>query len=119
MNQALPLILRGKMIDSVLWAQCALGGQVTAADVLAHCPGLRLARSAKGFAELAGAVAALGPDAQGRALVACGVDRTGAQLWHADVPDLRVEYAVRLAAAAARPGEDAMAVIVRALEALR
>lgn len=77
-RDALPLLLRSRVIDAVLGAQRLALGPVTSAQARAAQPLLSHARA---FTAVALAIARLGPDERGRRLCAAGVDRKGFALW--------------------------------------
>lgn len=79
-RDAMPLLMRARIIEAVLAAQRSAGEPVTAAEA-------RLARSepvmrnARSFSEVAKAIAELGPDERGRVLRCAGFDRNKFALW--------------------------------------
>jgi hypothetical protein len=77
-NDALPLLMRKRVIDAVLAAQAGALGPVTSAEARRAKPVLRNARS---FSDCARRIAQMGPDEHGRALHRAGRDRNGFALW--------------------------------------
>jgi len=77
-RDAMPLLLRRRVIDAVLAAQRLALGPVTSAQARAAQPVLGHARA---FTEVASAVARLGPDELGRRLCPAGTDRKGFARW--------------------------------------
>jgi len=77
-RDALPLLVRRRVIDAVLAAQELELGPVTSAQARAMKPVLAHARA---FTEVARVVARLGPDERGRVLCAAGIDRKGFARW--------------------------------------
>lgn len=82
-EDAWPVLARDAMYASVLAAQQACGGPVTALEArfCAVRAGRQLARNARAFSDLAEKVAALGPDQEGRSLHQVGLTREGRRLW--------------------------------------
>lgn len=77
-RDALPLLLRDRVVDAVLAAQTQLGSPVTAREAR---DALLVMRHARAFTEVAQAIARLGPDDRGRELCFAGTDRNGFALW--------------------------------------
>lgn len=77
---AMPLLLRSRVLDAVLAAQTHAGAPVTSQQARAASP-TRVLGHARAFTEVAAAIARLGPDAGGRVLVAAGTDRKGVARW--------------------------------------
>ena len=77
-RDALPLLMRTRVIDAVLAAQRLALEPVTSAQARAAKPVLGHARA---FTEAARVIAQLGPDERGRRLCAAGVDRKGFARW--------------------------------------
>jgi len=77
-RDALPLLLRGRVVDAVLAAQTALGAPVTAREAR---DALLVMRTPRSFTDVAQAIARLGPDDRGRELCSAGTDRNGFALW--------------------------------------
>ena len=83
MTDAFVLLARDAMIEAVRSAQVEIGGPVTAneARLAAARAGRHLGRNVRAFSELAERVAALGSDADGKALHLAGQDACGRRLW--------------------------------------
>jgi hypothetical protein len=77
---ALPLLMRERVLEAVLAAQALHGGPVTAqqARAIRAQPVMSHARA---FTEVAWQITRLGPDEYGRVLCAAGKDRKGLALW--------------------------------------
>lgn len=84
-REALPALMRARVLGAVLAAQAIEGGPVTSQQARAalRSPVLRHARA---FTGVASRVARLGPDELGRVLRAAGRDRKGFALWWVEVP---------------------------------
>lgn len=79
-EQAMPLLLRDRVIDAVLRTQNAFGSPVTAQEVRA-AQAQPLMRHTRALTEICHAIAALGIDDQGRTLHCAGKNRVGLLLW--------------------------------------
>lgn len=79
-QDALPLLMRDRIIESVLAAQRIAGEPVTAQEARATRPE-PIMRSARSFSDAAKAVARMGPDAQGRVLRCAGPNRKRLVRW--------------------------------------
>ena len=77
-RDALPLLMRDRVIGAVLAAQAVLGAPVTAREAR---QARLVMRHARAFTEVAQAIARLGPDDRGRELCFAGTDRNGFALW--------------------------------------
>jgi hypothetical protein len=77
-RDALPLLLRDRVVDAVLAAQTALGAPVTSREAR---DALLVMRTPRAFTEVAQAISKLGPDERGRELCFAGTDRNGFALW--------------------------------------
>ena len=115
-HDALPLLIRSRLLDAVRMAQAAERGPVTAAEVLARLDP-PLARSPRALTALMHRVAATGPDERGRQL-AGEVDRLSVWRWVVEGGDPREAAIATRAGELAHPGEDLLDVLTRALAAL-
>lgn len=79
-DDALPLLLRARVLDAVLAAQTEAAGPVTSQEARGAA-GRPLLRHARAFTELAWRVTRLGPDERGRLLHGAGTSRKGLALW--------------------------------------
>lgn len=79
-EQAMPLLLRDRVIDAVLRTQNAFGSPVTAQEVRA-AQATPLMRHTRALTEICHQIAALGFDDQGRTLCCAGKSRIGLLLW--------------------------------------
>lgn len=82
-RDAMPLLLRARVIDAVAEAQMREGGPVTSQQAR---EGRKLLRHARAFTELAWQISKLGPDERGRTLHNAGRDRKGLTLWWVQEP---------------------------------
>lgn len=80
LRQALPFVLRSRVLDAILTAQVRAGGPVTSHQARAAASAPVLGHS-RAFTEVAAAISRLGPDETGRVLVAVGADRKGIARW--------------------------------------
>lgn len=85
-EDALPLLLRRRVIDAVLEAQDKVGAPVTSQEARSATR-RPLLRHVRAFTELCWRVCRLGPDERGRSLHAAGKDRKGLALWWVQEPD--------------------------------
>jgi hypothetical protein len=83
-RDALPALMRQRVLEAVLAAQALAAGPVTSREARASRPVLRHARA---FTGLARAIARMGPDERGRTLHAAGKDRKGCALWWVHGPE--------------------------------
>lgn len=79
-NDALPLLMRERVLDAVLAAQSKVGGPVTSQQARAARRAPVLSGPRK-FTDVAAQIARLGPDERGRVLHAVGADRKGVARW--------------------------------------
>lgn len=79
-RDAMPLLMRARIIGAVLTAQRAAGAPVTAREARS-AKAEPVMRNARSFSEVAKAIARLGPDEQGRVLRCAGFDRQHFALW--------------------------------------
>jgi hypothetical protein len=134
LSTAYPALVAPRLLDAVLAAQLANGGQPVPAELARTAAARPVAPTARDFTRIARKVAQLGQDERGRCLVHAGTDRNGTALWWVDSPDAEPTPApaprasaapdprevaiVRRALALARPGEDALDVLSRSLTGL-
>jgi hypothetical protein len=115
-KDAMPLLIRSRVLDAVRAAQAEAGGPVTAAEVLVKLSP-PIARSPRALTALLHRVAATGADETGRRL-AGDIDRLSVWRWVVEGGDPRDAEIAARAAALAQPGEDLQSVLLRALDAL-
>lgn len=86
-RNALPVIMRQRVIDAVIRAQAIAGGPVTSQQARAAkaSAGPVLGHS-RAFTQAAAAITRMGPDELGRLLHAVGRDRKGCARWWVEVP---------------------------------
>jgi len=77
---ALPLLMRERVLEAVLAAQALHGGPVTAQQARTG-RAERLMPHARALTEVAWQISRLGPDELGRSLHSAGKDRKGLALW--------------------------------------
>lgn len=77
-EDALPLLMRARILDAVVAAQAVAGQPVTSHEARAARP---VTRHARAFTTLAWSISRLGPDERGRVLCSAGRDRKGFALW--------------------------------------
>lgn len=75
---ALPLLMRGPVLDAVVAAQAIAGQPVTSHEARTARP---VTRHARAFTGLCWSISRLGPDERGRVLRSAGRDRKGFALW--------------------------------------
>lgn len=79
-RDALPVLMRDRIIDAVLAAQRVCGEPVTARQARAM-RSEPIMRSARSFSDAARAIAGAGPDPRGRVLCRVGRNRAGVVRW--------------------------------------
>lgn len=76
-----PALVAARLVDAVLAAQLANGGQPVPAELARVASAPPVALTAQAFTRLARKVSQLGADERGRLLVPAGTDRNGTALW--------------------------------------
>lgn len=104
-EQAMPLLLRARVIDAVLKTQTAYGSPVTAQEIRS-AQDTPLMRHTRQLTEICHDISQLGPDEQGRTLHCAGRNRDRLLVWWVqEKPVVRKKRAAKKKSAARRPGK--------------